>query len=221
VTSLEGFARYHAQSSAVWERQALIRARVVCGPGPLRRQIDAIVGRFVYGRGLEPEELSEIARLRARMERELAREGEHFVNLKVGRGGLVDIEFVAQALALAHGHERPELRLRATRPLLAALGTTGLLSAPDHALLADAHSFLRGIENRLRIEGEHPIERIARDPSALVSAARRMGFADQGARAGQRLLEELDRRRDGVRDVYQRLVGRFAAGERRNPSGEE
>jgi glutamate-ammonia-ligase adenylyltransferase len=138
----------------------------------------------------------------------------------LGRGGLVDIEFVAQALALAHGHQRPELRQRATRPLLAALGKSGLLSAQDHTTLADAHSFLRGLENRLRIEGEHPIERIARDPAALLGAARRMGLGGQGARGGERLLEELDRRRDGVRDVYQRLVG-IAAGERRDLRGEE
>jgi glutamate-ammonia-ligase adenylyltransferase len=210
VTSLDGFARYHAGSSAVWERQALIRARVVCGPEPLARRIDAVVGQFVFGRGLAAEELAEIARLRARMETELARESARQVNLKVGRGGLVDIEFVAQTIALAHGHERPELHQRATRALLGAAGAVGLLSADDHAVLASAWSFLRGLENRLRIEGEHPIERIARDPALLVSAARRMGFDGSGETAGIDLLEELDRHRERVRAVYERLVGRFA-----------
>jgi glutamate-ammonia-ligase adenylyltransferase len=210
VTSLAGFERYHAESSAVWERQALIRARVVCGPEPLARRIEQVVARFVFGRGLEPRELSEIARLRARMESELARENARFLNLKVGRGGLVDIEFVAQSLALAHGHERPELRQRATRALLGAAGAVGLLSAGDHAVLASAWSFLRGLENRLRIEGEHPIERIAREPAQLVSAARRMGFPEPDETAGIHLLEELDRHRERVRAVYERLVGRFA-----------
>ena len=210
VTSLDGFVRYHAESSAVWERQALIRARVVCGPEPLARRIEGVVERFVFGRGLATPELAEIARLRARMEHELARENARFVNLKVGRGGLVDIEFVAQTLALAHGHERPALRRRATRDLLGAAGEAGLLPAGDHAVLAGAWSFLRGLENRLRIEGEHPIERIAREPAHLVSAARRMGFTEPGETAGAHLLEELDRHRERVRDVYERLVGRFA-----------
>ena len=210
VTSLAGFERYHAESSAVWERQALIRARVVCGPEPLARRIESTVERFVFGRDLEPGELAEIARLRARMESELAREDARFLNLKVGRGGLVDIEFVAQTLALAHGRERPELHQRATRALLGAAGALGLLAAGDHAVLASAWSFLRGLENRLRIEGEHPIERIARDPAHLVSAARRMGFDEPGETAGVHLLEELDRHRERVRDVYERLVGRFA-----------
>jgi len=210
VTSVDGFAHYHAESSAVWERQALIRARVVCGPEPLARRIEGIVERFVYGRGLAEDELAEIARLRARMESELARENDRYVNLKVGRGGLVDIEFVAQTLALAHGHERPELRRRGTRALLGAAGDAGLLDADDRALLATAWSFLRGLESRLRIEGEHPIERVAREPTHLVGAARRMGFSGSGETAGQRLLKELDRHRDRVRDVYERLVGRFA-----------
>ena len=164
----------------------------------------------MFGRELDPGELAEIARLRARMESELARENARFVNLKVGRGGLVDIEFVAQTLALAHGRERPELHQRATRALLGAAGALGLLAAGDHAVLASAWSFLRGLENRLRIEGEHPIERIARDPAHLVSAALRMGFTEPGETAGVHLLEELDRHRERVRDVYERLVGRFA-----------
>ncbi|MEW6267710.1 MAG: bifunctional [glutamate--ammonia ligase]-adenylyl-L-tyrosine phosphorylase/[glutamate--ammonia-ligase] adenylyltransferase [Thermodesulfobacteriota bacterium] len=211
VTSIEGFAQYHAQSSALWERQALIRARTVCGPAPLARQIHDIVEGFVYGRGLTRAELGEIARIRGRMERELAREDASHVNLKLGRGGLVDIEFIAQALALQHGHARPELRLRATRPLLDALGAAGLLSPDDHRTLVAAHSFLRGLENRLRIEGEHPIERIAREPSALVGVARRMRITEEGARAGEILLEELDRHRGAVRDAYQRLVGHAAS----------
>lgn len=211
VTSLDGFARYHAESSAVWERQALIRARVVCGPEPLRERIHEIIERFVYGRGLSDAELAEIGRLRGRMERELAREDEEHVNLKLGPGGLVDIEFLAQALALRHGHERPALRQRATRPLLDALGAEGLLTPEEHATLGAAHSFLRGLENRLRIEGEHPIERIARDPAALVGAARRMGITEPGVRAGERLLEELDRHRRAVRAIYRRVVPDLAA----------
>jgi glutamate-ammonia-ligase adenylyltransferase len=211
VTSLDGFARYHATSSAVWERQALVRARVVCGPPELRAQVEQIVERFVYGRGLSDAELAEIARLRARMERELAREDAQTFNLKMGRGGLVDVEFIAQAAALAHGHEMPELRERGTRRLLDAMGAVGLLGAAEHETLLRAYSFLRGLENRLRIEGEHPIERVRRDPAALIGAARRMGFTEAGVRAGELLLAEYDRHREAVREIYTRRVGRFAA----------
>jgi [glutamine synthetase] adenylyltransferase / [glutamine synthetase]-adenylyl-L-tyrosine phosphorylase len=208
VTSLEAFARYHEASSAVWERQALVRARVVCGPPDLARRVSAVVEGFVYGRGLSREEREEIARMRRRLERELARESREFFNLKTGRGGLVDIEFIAQAGALEHGHDRPALRERGTRRLLEGLGAAGLLSEADCATLVAAHAFLRGLENRLRIEGEHPIERIARDPISLAPAARRMGISGDGAEAGRRLIEEYDRRSAATREVYDRLLGR-------------
>ncbi|HYC22778.1 MAG TPA: putative nucleotidyltransferase substrate binding domain-containing protein, partial [Candidatus Bathyarchaeia archaeon] len=208
VASLDGFARYHARSSAVWERQALVRARVVAGPEGLRRAVDGVIERFVYGRGLEPHELAEIAHLRERMERELAREDERHFNLKTGRGGLVDIEFIAQALALEHGHAEPSLRERSTRRLLDALGACGLLGASDHATLTQAYSFLRGLENRLRIEGDQPIERVPRDPSALASAARRMGYREAAPAAAERMLGDYERHREAVREVYRRVVGR-------------
>lgn len=214
VTSLEAFDAYHADSAALWERQALVRARVVCGPADLARSIDAVVGRFVYGRGLEEGELAEIARVRRRMEKELAREDASTFNLKMGRGGLVDVEFLAQAAALAHGHAHPELRHRATRRLVDAMGRLGLLSEEERAGLAASYSFLRGLENRLRIEGEHPIERIARDPAALIRTARRMGIEGPGAEPGEVLLGEYDRHRERVRAIYDRLVGCHAPAER-------
>ncbi|MFM7737655.1 MAG: bifunctional [glutamate--ammonia ligase]-adenylyl-L-tyrosine phosphorylase/[glutamate--ammonia-ligase] adenylyltransferase, partial [Alphaproteobacteria bacterium] len=213
VTSLEAFDAYHAESAALWERQALVRARVVCGPSDLARSIDTVVERFVYGRGLEPGELAEIARVRRRMERELAREDDESFNLKMGRGGLVDVEFLAQAAALAHGHRHPELRNRATRRLVDAMGGLGLISEEERAGLSASYSFLRGLENRLRIEGEHPIERIRRDPAALSATARRMGIEGPGTEAGEVLLEEYDRHRERVRGIYDRLVGRHAPDE--------
>ncbi len=213
VTSLEAFDAYHAESAALWERQALVRARVVCGPTDLARSIDAVVERFVYGRGLEPGELAEIARVRGRMERELAREDAESFNLKMGRGGLVDVEFLAQAAALAHGHEHPELRNRATRRLVDAMGRLGIISEEERAGLSASYSFLRGLENRLRIEGEHPIERIRRDPAALCSTALRMGIDGEGTEPGEVLLEEYDRHRERVRAIYDRLVGRHASDE--------
>jgi glutamate-ammonia-ligase adenylyltransferase len=213
VTSLDGFARYHASSSAVWERQALIRARPVAGSAPLRAAVAKVIEEFVYGRSLTDEERREIARLRGRMERELAREDAHHFNLKTGRGGLVDVEFVAQVLVLTHGHAHPAVRQRATRGALDALGAERLLTPPDHRLLTRALSFFRGLENRLRIEGDSPVERVGRDPAALARAARRMGFEEPGARAGERLLEEWTRHRESVRAAFERLVAPIPEGD--------
>lgn len=206
VTSLDGFAQYHARSSTVWERQALIRARPVAGSPSLRARVAQVIESFVYGRGLRDDERIEIARLRGRMERELAREDAEHFNLKTGRGGLVDVEFIAQVMALTHGHDHPAVRRHATREALDALGQEGLLSPEDHRTLAAAHSFFRGLENRLRIEGEIAVERVRRDPLSLSRPARRMGITESGARAGELLLERWRRHRELVRDAFERLV---------------
>lgn len=206
VTSLDGFARYHESSSAVWERQALIRARPVAGSPSLRAAVARVIEGFVYGRSLAADERAEIARLRGRMERELSREDAKHFNLKTGRGGLVDVEFIAQVLVLTHGERHPSVRKRATLDALDALGAEGLLSADDHRLLTSALAFFRGLENRLRIEGDSPVERVRRDPRALARAARRMGFADADVLAGARLLAEWQRHREAVRAAFERLV---------------
>ena len=114
VTSLAGFREYHRQSSAVWERQALVRARVITGDRELGREVEAARQEFVYGRGLTAAEVAEIAAMRHRMEMEIGAEDKTRLNIKQGHGGLVDVEFLAQMMALAHGHRHPELRVRDT-----------------------------------------------------------------------------------------------------------
>src|SRR5262249_10635258 len=90
VTSREAFEQYHATSSQLWERQALIKARATTGDPALMREVEAITERFVYATPLRDEQVAEIHRLRMRMERELAGDEDRGFNVKTGRGGLVD-----------------------------------------------------------------------------------------------------------------------------------
>src|SRR6185295_6547715 len=110
VSSLEAFEAYHRASAELWERQALIRARPVAGPAELCERLEAIISGFVYGRGLTDEEVEEIARMRVRIERERGAEGDDSLNIKTGRGGLIDVEFLVQMLQLRYGHAHPSLR---------------------------------------------------------------------------------------------------------------
>jgi glutamate-ammonia-ligase adenylyltransferase len=110
VTSLQGFRDYHRQSSALWERQSLVRARVIAGDPELGRGVEAARQEFVFGRGLSAREVGEIAAMRSRMEHEIGVENAERLNLKQGRGGLVDVEFIAQMMALRHGGRHPQRR---------------------------------------------------------------------------------------------------------------
>ena len=98
VTSLPSFVAYH-RTSASWERQALLRARPIGGDPSLCDRLSAAIAEIAYTRG--PADLGELRRLRARMELELGREDRGSISIKYGRGGLVDVEFIAQALQMA------------------------------------------------------------------------------------------------------------------------
>ncbi len=206
VTSLDGFREYHRQSSAVWERQALVRARVVAGAQKLGEAVETARQEFVFGRGLSVAEVKEIALMRNRMELEIGAESKTRLNLKQGRGGLVDVEFVAQMMALAHGFRHPELRKRSTRELLNELGWLRLIPAKEARDLKEGYEFISRLENRLRIETDQPAWALSTDPNALRPLARRMGY--RGSRGPDLLLKELRSRREAIREAFESCFAR-------------
>src|SRR5262249_7999004 len=209
VTSLDAFEAYHRASAQTSERQALIRARVVAGPPDLAARLDAVVARFVYGRGIEPTEVAEIARMRTRIERERGDADAAAVNVKTGRGGLIDVEFLVQMLQLRWGHGHASVRARATIAAGHALGAAGLLSSDDARVLADGHRFLRTVESRLRLERDQPVDAV--DAAALAALARRLGYTGDDATVVAALRADHAPHGDAIRAVYPRLFA-MAAG---------
>jgi glutamate-ammonia-ligase adenylyltransferase len=210
VSSLEAFARYHETSAQVWERQALIKARVLHAPPALSASLEAILARFVYGRSLTDGEAAEIARRRERIERERGGDPATGIQIKTGRGGLIDVEFLVQMLQLRHGHADAGVRVRDTQGAIAGLAAAGVLAAADARALADGYAFLRALENRLRLERDQPVEAVDEDPAALLSLARRLGYAGDDAGAVEALRADHAAHRRAIRDVYDRLMPAFA-----------
>jgi [glutamine synthetase] adenylyltransferase / [glutamine synthetase]-adenylyl-L-tyrosine phosphorylase len=206
VTSLAGFREYHRQSSAVWERQALVRARVVTGERWLIEEVEHSRREFVFERGLTSAEVAEIAAMRERMEREIGAETKHRLNLKQGRGGLVDVEFITQMMVLRHGHAYPELRQQGTIELIRAIAQAGLMDPRDADDLESDYRFLLRLEDRLRIESDQAAWALPTVHRDLMPLARRMGYG--GAGAAQQLLDELELRRSRVRATFERCFAR-------------
>ncbi len=210
VSSLDGFREYHKTSSQLWERQALIKTRRVAGDQTLGKAIEKIAVDFAYGRGLKTDEVGEINHLRMRMERELAREDETRFNLKKGRGGLVDIEFLTQMLQLTHGHRHPKLRHRETLVALEALYDTKILKQAEYRLLSGGYLFLRRLDHRLRLERDQSIDAFEAEPERLESIAQALGYSADGngkkirAKSGKKLLRDYQIRRDKIRACYER-----------------
>lgn len=211
VCSLDAFRDYHQSAAQLWERQALIKTRFIAGDHGLGKAVEKIVERFAYGSGLPADGVSEIHHLRMRMERELAGENDSRFNLKKGRGGLVDIEFLTQMLQLAHGHRLPKLRQRATLDALTALGEAKILPARQSQLLADGYLFLRRLDHRLRLERDQSIDAFDAEPGRVDGIARALGYGDgkktmkrSAANSGEKLLQDYQARREKIRACYER-----------------
>ncbi len=210
VSALDAFREYHETGSQLWERQALIKTRHVAGAAQLGKAVEKITAAFAYGRAIERAEVGEIHHLRMRMERELAREDDSRFNLKKGRGGLVDIEFLTQMLQLAHGYRHTRLRRRETLEALAALHDAKILKPPEYRLLSEGYLFLRQLDHRLRLERDQSIDAFEADPEKLASIAQALGYGATGTgkkvrvKSGEKLLRDYQVRREKIRACYER-----------------
>ncbi len=204
VTSLPSFVRHHRASDS-WERQALVRARPVTGDPTFCATLRETLVAVAYDRG--PADLGELRRLRARMELELGREDRGATSLKYGRGGLVDVEFVVQALQMNHGAD-PSVRAPNTRAALLALRGGGYLDEAAAETLLQAESSLRALLHATRLATHRSV--VIPSSPATVAIARRLGYRDRADRSAlDALLADLARTRDATRRVFRDVLARL------------
>lgn len=200
ASSLAAFEQYYREWSDLWERQTLTKARLVGGDPLLGRAVRRLLRSLVYDRGLSSHELKEIREVRQRMELELGKEVPGRYHVKFGRGGMVDVEFIAQALQLAHGGARPACRRANTVVALRALSRAGALSGADGNALLDDYGWLRRVAAALRLFGARPadtLEAAGPMPARLAKALDYPGRAE--------LLADYHRRTTEIRAIYERV----------------
>jgi glutamate-ammonia-ligase adenylyltransferase len=207
VTSLDSFKNYHRSEAQIWERQALTKARVVLGEEQLREGIEEIVRHAVYSAMVDDTARGEIHRLRMRMETEIAREAERSYNIKTGRGGMVDIEFIVQYLQMKYGRDYPDIRQTNTITTLKAIRSYAILRDDDCATLLDGYKFLRRLENRLRIFHDYSMNDLGGPKDYLDKLARRLGYDPKLRNPGEVLLKDYEERTGAIRGVYDRILG--------------
>ena len=133
------YEEYYGRWSAIWERQALLRARPVAGDVELGERFVALIDPLRYAGGLDEGQLREIRRIKARVENERMPRGVPANrHLKLGRGGITDVEWTVQLLQLQHAHEVPALRTTKTLEALAAAAEADLIGAADAEVLRSA-----------------------------------------------------------------------------------
>ncbi len=210
VSSLSAFRDYHETRAALWERQALLKAAHCAGA---REPFERARREVVWPPDPPPIDpvaaAAEIARLRRRMEAELAEESPGRYNPKLGRGGLVDVEFTVQYLQLVHGKGHPELQTPVTSEALRALRELGLVTPAVGEALSRGHAFLRRLESHLRILLDVRQSHLPREPRALAALGRRLGFLAEGTGRGpgERLVDAYLEVTSSVREAFERVLG--------------
>ncbi len=235
AVSLAGFRRYHAADAWTWERMALTRARVVAAAPGLRAAVEAAIrtalataprpaggaggpvaggavaggtvgGRAAPGAARTPagSVLADAAAMRSRLARELPPAGAW--DVKHRRGGLMEVEFVAQALQLAHAASHPDVCRTNTTEALHALAAAGLLDAADTAVLVQADHVWRQVQGLLRIAvGARLPDALPGPALALLSASLEVDDAGKGLEAA--LQDRMAALGEAVRAVFVRRVG--------------
>ena len=139
VRSLESYAEYYRRWSLIWEAQALLRARPLAGDDELASDFMDLINPLRYPDSVSEQDIREVRRIKARVEAErLPRGADPARHLKLGRGGLSDVEWLVQLLQLQQAGRHPELRTTSTVGALDAAAHLGLLTPHDAELLADA-----------------------------------------------------------------------------------
>ncbi|HZX13461.1 MAG TPA: bifunctional [glutamate--ammonia ligase]-adenylyl-L-tyrosine phosphorylase/[glutamate--ammonia-ligase] adenylyltransferase, partial [Thermodesulfobacteriota bacterium] len=198
VTSFEAFKRYHEQSARLWERQALIRARPSAGNMDLGREVMKTIEYFVYKQPLQVDFHKEIYHLRARMEKEIAREDKLRFNLKTGKGGIVDIEFLIQMLQLKSGFRYEGVRSQNTLEALHGLSEFGLIDEKVFITLKDGIYFLKRLENLLRLLHDRSINEL------YESDFHKLALELDMKENGEKLRKIYISKTDEIREIYER-----------------
>ncbi len=206
VLSVQGYEKYFKSRARIWEQQALVRARFVAGNAEVGKKFIEAVHQFVYQDKFEYGSLIEISRLRERMEQELAKESTKGKNVKLGFGGLADIEFAVQIIQLMHGKKFPRLRQTNTLSALKSFVALGLIDQDMAEELQDSYLFLRNLECALRIIRQTPTNTLPKDNKELAPLARLLGYEEAEIRAGS-LLIDYDRHTQRVRKHYRKTIG--------------
>ncbi|MEJ5223968.1 MAG: hypothetical protein WHV44_05880, partial [Anaerolineales bacterium] len=203
AVSLESFRRYFAPDGPAWayERQALVKLRAIAGDERLGKKVEALRDQFIYTG--QPFDVTAMRAMRERQVRHLVRGGTF--NAKYSPGGLVDVEYLIQALQITHGAQNPTLRQTNIREAMTALHAAGILSDDDYTRLRKAHTFLRWLIDAMRV-----VRGNAKDITVPPYGSEEFAFLARRLRYGsdiERLRDDLQRYPADVRDINTRLLG--------------
>jgi len=199
VVSFEMLENYLITQGRAWERYAWIKGRVLTGDQP--DALMAMVKPFVFRRHLDYSAFASMRSLHSQVRHEVSRR-DRLDNIKLGPGGIREIEFTVQVFQLIRGGHERSLQQQPTLPVLAALGERGFIEAAAVAELRDAYIFLRNLEHRLQYRDDQQTQELPTDRAELELLAQSMNFADFTSFSA-----ELARHRGAVSRHFESIFG--------------
>jgi len=201
VTTRRGYTTYLQQTARLWEKQALLKARVIAGSHALGDTFLSDVTPYLFT--CDPTTVrADVYAMKQRTEAWLRQTGHDWGEVKLGEGSIRDIEFVVQYLQLVHGAAHPDVRTGNTADALARLAECGLLPADEYRVLTDGYLFLRTLEHYLQILDYQQTHALPSNPIDLHYLAQRLGFG--GPNAAARLVTRYRQHSAAVRAIYHR-----------------
>jgi [glutamine synthetase] adenylyltransferase / [glutamine synthetase]-adenylyl-L-tyrosine phosphorylase len=201
VRSLASVENYYAGYGETWERMALLKARGICGNEELLYEFEHRLQPFIFPRTVSDDLLTEIAELKLRIERDLVGAEDLHRNVKLGYGGIREIEFTVQTLQLLHGARHAFLQERSTLKALAALAELEMLDHSAVETLNEAYVFLRAVEHRLQIVDERQTHTLPSRPDDQLMIAKSLGFESVEA-----FDQKLGEQTEAVRQIFHQLL---------------
>ena len=202
--SLGGYEIYYESWGQTWERSALIKARPAAGDESVGREFLERVTPFVYRKYLDYGAIAEIRDMKQKINKDVEQKGRTHRDVKLGYGGIREIEFVVQALQLMYGGRDRSLREKNALKALHMLSQKGLITYQEHAALSTAYVFLRTVEHRIQLLDDLQTQTLPADEPGLRTLARRAGYLDRGKEAGL-LLRDYTGHTQKVRRIYDDL----------------
>lgn len=202
VRSIDSYETYYDKYAATWEFQALIKARPVGGDASLGDRFIEMVTPFVYRETFGPDDVARIRAMKGRVEQNLEREGELYRNVKLGFGGIRDVEFTVQLMQLVYGGREPRLRGGNTLRSLSALRQVGLITEEQHAGVSAAYIFLRDVEHHLQIMQSLQEHAVPAGREKLALFARRFGYVQGVTGSAERFEVDLAEHTGVVRAFF-------------------
>jgi [glutamine synthetase] adenylyltransferase / [glutamine synthetase]-adenylyl-L-tyrosine phosphorylase len=196
IMTFDGMENYYLTQAREWERYAMIKARQVAGDFKSGAQLMAMLRPFVYRRYLDYGAFEELRSLKSQITQELKRK-DRLDNVKLGPGGIREIEFIGQAFQLIRGGTEKSLQIRGILDVLSLLGKLNLLPAEDVAQLTRSYQFLRRVENHIQQYQDRQTHELPTSDTAQTILAYSLDYSDWTS-----FKADLDKVRGAVHGVF-------------------